>query len=73
MLEKIEGKRRERQSMRWLDSIHQLNGHEFEHTLGDSGGQRSLVGHSPWCRKESDSLVTGQQQQQPLKVFECVG
>ena len=22
---------------------HQLNGHEFEHTLGDSGGQESLV------------------------------
>ena len=22
---------------------HQLNGHEFEQTLGDSGGQKSLV------------------------------
>ena len=23
---------------------HQLNGHEFEQSLGDSGGQRSLAG-----------------------------
>ena len=28
-----------------------LNGHEFEQTLGDSGGQRSC---SPQGRKESD-------------------
>ena len=27
---------------------HWLNGHEFEQTLGDSGGQRSLMGYSPW-------------------------
>ena len=27
---------------------HQHNGHEFEQTLGDSGGQRSLVCCSPW-------------------------
>ena len=33
---------------------HQLNGHEFELTLGDSGGQRSLVCCSPWGHKESD-------------------
>ena len=26
---------------------HQLNGHELEQTLGDSGGQRSLVCYSP--------------------------
>jgi len=26
---------------------HQLNGHEFEHTAGDNGGQRSLAGCSP--------------------------
>ena len=26
---------------------HQLNGHEFERTLGDSGGQRSLVCCNP--------------------------
>ena len=33
---------------------HQLNGHEFAQTLGDSGGQRTLAGCSPWGRKESD-------------------
>ena len=33
---------------------HQLNRHEFEQTLGDGEGQRSLVCCSPWGRKESD-------------------
>ena len=33
---------------------HQLNGHEFEQTAGDSEGQRSLVCWSPWGCKESD-------------------
>ena len=33
---------------------HQLNGREFEQTLGDSGGQSSLVCHSLWDPKESD-------------------
>ena len=33
---------------------HQLNGHEFEQTLGDSEGQGSLVCCSPWGCKESD-------------------
>ena len=33
---------------------HQLNGHEFEHILEDGEGQGSLVGCSPWGRKESD-------------------
>ena len=33
---------------------HQLNGHEFEWTLGDSEGQGSLVCCSPWGCKESD-------------------
>ena len=33
---------------------HQLNGHEFEQTMGDSEGQGSLVNCSPWGRKESD-------------------
>ena len=27
---------------------HRLNEHEFEQILGDSGGQRSLVGYRPW-------------------------
>ena len=33
---------------------HQLNGHEFEQTLGDSRGQRILVVYNPWGHKESD-------------------
>ena len=33
---------------------HQLSGHEFEETLGDSEGQRSLACCSPRGRKESD-------------------
>ena len=41
---KDEGKRRRgQQRMRWLDRWHhQLNGHEFEKTPGDSEGQGSL-------------------------------
>ena len=34
---------------------HQLNRHEFEQTLGESVGQRSLVRCSPWGCKESDT------------------
>ena len=33
---------------------HWLNGHEFEHTLGDGDGQRGLACCSPWGCKESD-------------------
>ena len=33
----------------------QLNGHEFEQTLGDSEGQGSLVCCSPWSHEESDT------------------
>ena len=33
---------------------HWLNAHEFEQTLGDGGGQGSLVCCSPWGLKESD-------------------
>ena len=33
---------------------HQLNGHEFEQTLGDCEGQGSLAYCSPWSYKESD-------------------
>ena len=53
MLGKIEGRRRRgRQRMRWLD--HQVNGHEFEQTLVDSG-QRRLACYSPWDHRESDT------------------
>ena len=33
---------------------HQLNGHEFEQTLGDSEGQGSLACCSPWGCQELD-------------------
>ena len=53
MLGKTEGRRRRgRQRMRWFDGINRLNGHEFEQTLGGSGGQRSLACCSPWDHKE---------------------
>ena len=32
---------------------HDLNGHEFEQTLGGSEGQGSLACCSPWGHKES--------------------
>ena len=54
MLGKIKGRRRRgQQRMRWLDGI-TVNGHGFEQTLGDSGGQGSLAYCSLWGRKESD-------------------
>ena len=34
---------------------HQLSGHEFEQTLGDSKGQGTLVCCSSWGLKESDT------------------
>ena len=35
---------------------HQLNGHECEHTRGDSEGQGSLVCCSPWVTKSETQL-----------------
>ena len=55
MLGKIEGRRRRGwQRMRWLDSHHWLDGHEFEQAPGDGEGQRSLACCSPWGLKESN-------------------
>ena len=34
--------------------LRHLNGYEFEQTPGDSEGQGSLFGCSPWGHKESD-------------------
>ena len=34
---------------------HQLNGHEFEQSLGDDEGWGSLAYCSPWGHKESDT------------------
>ena len=42
---------------------HRLNGHEFEHTLGDGEGQESLVCWSPWgSQRVGHDLATEQQQ-----------
>ena len=53
MLGKIEGRRKrgQREMAGWH---HQLNGHEYEQTLGDSEGQGSLACCSPWGLKMSD-------------------
>ena len=37
-----------------VEEHHQLNGQEFEQTLGDSEGQGSLVCCRPWGGKEMD-------------------
>ena len=42
---------------------HRLNGHEFERTPGDSGGQRRLACCSPSGHRVRHDLVTEQQQQ----------
>ena len=41
----------EDEMVKWL---HRLNGHEFEQTLGDSGGQENLSCCGLWGQKESD-------------------
>ena len=55
MLGKTECRRRSgQQRMRWWDGINGLdwlNGLEFEQTPGDSEGQGSQAGCSPWGRK----------------------
>ena len=35
---------------------HQLNGHEFEQTAGDSEEQRSLACCRPWVQRELDTI-----------------
>ena len=41
--------------MRWIDSIINSVGYEFEQTLGDGEGQESLARCSPWGLKELDT------------------
>ena len=55
MLGKIEGRRRRGRENEMVGWHHQLNGHEFEQTPGDSEGQGSLECCSPWGYKESDT------------------
>ena len=48
----------EEKGVTWDEMVgwhYQVNGHEFEQTLGYSNGQGSLVCYSPWVRKESDT------------------
>ena len=60
----------EDEMIRWH---HELSGHEFEQTLGDSEGQGSLGCCSPWGCKESDTT----EQLNNNKVMEgrsvCIG
>ena len=53
MLAKTGGRRQ------WEDEVvgwhHQLNGHEFEETRGDSEGQGSLAHCSPWGQRKPDT------------------
>ena len=56
----------EDEMVRWY---HQLNGHEFEQTPGDSEGQGSLTCCSPWGCKESD---TTEQLKNIFHILECI-
>jgi len=53
MLGKIEVRRGRGQQDKIFGWHHWLNGHEFEHTLGDGEGQGSLTCCTPWGLKES--------------------
>ena len=53
-LRKIEGRRRRGRQDEMIGWHHQLNGHEFDQTLGDSERQGSLGCYSPWDCKELD-------------------
>ena len=56
MLRKIEGRIEKGMTEGGMVGWHQQpHGHEFEQTLGDSEGQGSLAGCSPWGHKESDT------------------
>ena len=71
MLGKSEGRRRGQQRMRWLmvEWHHQLNGHEFEQTLGKCDGQGSLVCFSPWSHRVGHDGVTKQQKKHIYEYF----
>ena len=47
---------------------HQLNGHELEQTLGESGGQRNLACCNPWGCRKSDTAEHQQIPEQHLQT-----
>jgi len=53
MLGKTEGRRRRGKQDEMVGWHHQLNGHEFEQTLGDNRGQGSLECCSPWSQSQT--------------------
>ena len=58
ILGKIEGRRRRgQQRMKWSDGITNSMGNDFQQTLGDSEGQRSLACCSSWdCKRVGHDL-----------------
>ena len=62
MLGKIEGRRRGQQD-EMVGWHHRLSGHEFEQTLGDSGGQGSLA----CCMRSMGSQRVGQELRKTTK------
>ena len=48
---------------------HQLSGHEFEQTLGDSEGQGSLASCCAWGNRVGHNRVMEQQQQMRIKAM----
>ena len=48
---------------------HQLNGHDFEQTPGDSEGHGSLACYNPWGHRVKLDLTT--EQQQTIPVVPC--
>ena len=59
MLGKMEGRRRGNR-IEMVGWHHQLNGHEFEESLGDGDGQGSLVCCSPLGGRVRHDLMTEQ-------------
>ena len=55
MLGKIKGKRRRVTEDEMVGWHHRLSGREFEQTLGDDEGQRSLACCSSWGHNELDT------------------
>ena len=57
ILGKIEGRRRRVTEDEMVGWHHELNGHEFEQTLGDSEGQGSLACCSPQSHRVHDFMT----------------